>query len=336
MHIARAVILFAAFASFSPLCHAQGEQSTSNPKVIYPSGWEDIVSAWRKMEEAEYNETGSYVATVELRLKSTEGQVTRATTVYSVQTKPGRKRLTMTYKDVTLESAFVRAPDYAFAVARTQQGEPWKLGSFTKDGGSAQAQRLEDSSAGLFCFCVLHPLGTFYENDLCSKHFYEGNCKESLKELKLIEGEKPRLEWKFVWDYKASLIMDGPAFYIPRRLEARRNDGQAPPRRTTLVRELMADCNRPGSPLPLCKSIAYKIGVDQEGGETLNDVKVVFSDYSFDPPPDEIFRLSFYGLPETLAETHSARSELWLWLLAATVGCIVLALLTRRLARRNA
>jgi hypothetical protein len=67
----------------------------------------------------------------------------------------------------------------------------------------------------------------------------------------------------------------------------------------------------------------------------LNDVRITFSDYSFDPPPDEIFRLSHYGLPESLA-TSGSSSKLWLWLLLSAAGCLAVAFLFRYLSRRSA
>jgi hypothetical protein len=59
--------------------------------------------------------------------------------------------------------------------------------------------------------------------------------------------------------------------------------------------------------------------------------KIVHSDI-----PESEFTLSAFGLPEIQVPGEQKPRTLWLWLLAAAAGCLVLALLARRAARRNA
>lgn len=333
------ILLMVAFVSCTSQVCGLGEPPVSSGISDYPPAWKRIFAAWRQIEESEYEETGSYVATVVSEYRQVGGEaIRRATVVYIVRTKPGHKYLTVSVGKEE-ESVYARTPNYAFALKRREQENHWTLVTFTKDSTSDDARRSEENLPGGLKLSVLYPLGTVRPDARGSRFMYTDEVKKNIADLKLVDGEKPRLDFTFNTISHISMEMDPAPYYIVRKVDLR-TDLKPVPRRSTFVRELLSDAKRPNSSLPLCKSVAYKLVDDTPEAKLLTAVRITFSDYSFDPPPDDIFRLGHYGLPETLTASGTAKEKRWLWLFVAAGVCAALAvlfrLLARHWARRNA
>ena len=239
---------------------------------------------------------------------------------FVVSTKPGHKLITERDKDG--EGVYARSPRYVPPPAQRWQGLATPEISRRPDRKPTDGKTL----LGTLALPVLFPLG----DNLSTKGSDHGPLRQAVDGGVLREG-KNRLVFAYDSSYHGTVGTDGAwQHYHPRRRDVRPG---ADVRRQSFVR-FVPGGKRPRRPLPLCKSVVYSAVDDKAGGKALLDIRIAFSDYSFEPPSDDKFYLSTYNLPEPVGVTAPKPIPTYLWFLIGAGVCGFAGLLLRYRARR--
>lgn len=290
------------------------------------AGCREIISEWEQIEQADYSQTGSYRAKLNVILAGRKKNAE-----FTVSTRPGHKLIEAHGEDGT-EGVYGRSPKYGFAIRRSDKNQPWLLVSFVPDGQSPELQKMEQALLGGQGLAVLYPLGVIDSNTKGSE--YLARYVRQLKEAHY-DKDAHRLVFTLDSGFHGTAQTDPALGNVITSFNATVDPGPSPVR-VSYSREFIAGGRRPDSVLPLCKSVAGSSINDKDGGKKLLDFQVSFSDYSFDPPPDDVFLLSHYGLPEPAGSTVSKPIPNYVWVLVAAAVCGIVALSFRYLARRTA
>jgi hypothetical protein len=317
------VLLLAAISSGIALARQEPVSASGSDAL---EACRDILSEWARIEKAEYEQTGSYRAVLSgvREGKQTGGE-------FVVSTKPGHKLITIRARQGTEDVGVIaRSPRYGFALQRAPGKPEWLLMAFLEREKEAELLEMEQRLVTGLGLSVLQPLGTAGLTQTASR-FFEKSIKH-VKEAHYYQ-DKHRLEFARDTGYHGTIDTDPERGNVVIRFQAEYVPGPGD-WRESFVRELVPDGKRPGSNLPLCKSIIGKAFNDQTG-KTWWDARIDFSDYSFDPPADELFLLSHYGLPEPSGQPTPRSMPNYAWLLVAAVICAALGVLSRLLWRRK-
>lgn len=285
-----------------------------------------LLAAFNQIEGAEYNEPGSYAATLKL---ITYGKK-RDDRVYQVETKGDHKFIHITEAgDVSI---YARSPSYVFVIKRRKGKSAWVLVRFLPDSGKAAGAQFEEPLLGVFGLGVLYPLGVDSSNAKSSE------CLKKYQDS-LVSVRVDPTPGGSVLHYSYDSGMLGEITTDAARggviTKSTTTFAKKPsPRDETFTREFVPDAKRPGSQLPVCKSITF-ISKDEATKKIQTDFKMEFSDYSSAVPGDEIFRLSHYGLPEPARVSWTQALPTYLWLIIVAVGLLFAALLLYRRSRRE-
>jgi hypothetical protein len=287
----------------------------------------EILTEWDRIEEAEYNQTGSYRAV----LSGTRDGRPRSGD-YVVSTKPRHKLLTV-HGEEGIEGVYARSPRYGFVLKRTAPNKDWLLTTFVEGEKERELRDLELSLVTGIGRPVLFPLGTADVGNRGSRFFEEKSMKQGLVQA-TYDKDRHYLKYSYDTGYAGTIETDARLSNVIVRFDA--TFVPAPSRRrVSFVREFASDVKRPDSALPLCKSVAYSAIDDTAGGRILADVRIAFSDYSFDPPNDDLFMLSHYGLPEPVGQPAPRRVPTYVWLLIAGAACGVIGIVFRFVSRQS-
>jgi hypothetical protein len=320
-------ISFILTALFAAAAVARPDSPVSEHAPDPTAACQEILSEWARIEKVEFEQTGSYRAVLS---GVREGKQTQGDFV--VSTKPGHKLVLYRMPNSgEIVCVCARSPRYGFAIQRPPGKTDWLLMAFMEHEKEAEMLQMEQRILPGLGLSVLHPLSTAGLTHTASR-FFEKSAK-NVKQAHF-DAEKHRLVYTRTDGYHGTIETDPERGNVVTRFDAAYVPGPGN-WRESFVREFVPNGKRPNSALPLCKSIVGK-AFNDETGKTWWDARIDFSDYSFDPPADELFLLSHYGLPEPSGQPAPPRTiPNYVWLLVAAAVCVFLGVAFRFLWRRS-